>query len=326
MILIIFTICTILFADSAFCDEIAQDTVIAEVEGQIIIYKEIAEDPEKATFVYRLQYGREPSEVELSSIIDRKEIGRLAAKIQDIIKQKKIKEFGIDISDKEMEAWLRSFYTKYNIDPVETTATTNKYFSALAKALREVQKNPAEERKIYEQQLSILMSYEEWTGHRRYYNTPEKISWIEKSLSQEVEDLYKPNPAIEAWMLNQKLKSKITEDVSVTDRELKDYYNKVYSGVKDKPIFIEVREQLREQLIEEKKRQKEEKWWQEQYKKANIKIKVDKFKNVMNILIPSEKEKGIQKIFAILVGVVIFMGVLIFSIVAKRKKRKATSA
>ena len=291
MILIIFTICTILLVDSAFCDKVTPDTVIAKVEGQIVIYKEIAEDPERATFVYQLQYGREPSKIELSNIIDRKEMGRLAVEIQDIIRQKKIKEFGIDVSDKEMEAWLKSYYTKYNIDPVETTATINKRFSALAKALREAQKNPVRERKIYEQQLSMLMSYEEWTGHRRYYNTPEKVSGIEKTLPQKVEDLYKPNPATEAWMLSQKLKNRITEDVSVSNRELKNYYNKAYSGVKTKPTFIGVREKLREQLLLEKKQKKERDWWQEQYKKADIKIKVDKFKNVMDILILTEGEK-----------------------------------
>ena len=279
-----FTVYLILFTNLLFCAEIKQNTVIAEVDGQKILYKQIMKDPKQIIFSYRLEHGRKPSKEEISNIILKKEKEQLAAEIHRIIKEKKIKEFGIEVSNREMQEKMKSFYVEHNINPQEVTDKTNKYFFALAKALRKALENPAEEKKIYEQELSSLMSYEEWTGHRHCYNTIEKIEWIEKSLPQTVKDLYKPNPAIKAWLLNEKLRDKITKDISVTDEEVKDYYNTVYKEVKNKPAFTDIKKQLKKTLLEAKKQQKEKEWWQEQYKKAKIEIK-----DVLEILIPSNK-------------------------------------
>ena len=53
-------VCFILFANLLFCAEIKQDTVIAEVDGQKIIYKQIMQNPEQIIFSYQLEHKREP--------------------------------------------------------------------------------------------------------------------------------------------------------------------------------------------------------------------------------------------------------------------------
>jgi len=284
-------VCFILFANLLFCAEIKQDTVIAEVDGQKIIYKQIMQNPEQIIFSYQLEHKREPSKEEISNIILKKEKEQLAAEIHHIIKQKKIKEFGIKVSNREMQLKMKSFYVEHNLDPKEIADEINRCGFALAKALREALENPAEEKKIYEQELSSLMTYEEWTGHRRCYNTIEKIGWIEKSLPQTAEDLYKPNPAIEAWLLGEKFRDRITKDVSVTAEELRDYYNIVYEGVESKPTFAEVKKQLEKELLKGKKQRREKEWWQEQYKKAKIEIKDERFKDVIDMLLPFEERE-----------------------------------
>jgi hypothetical protein len=284
-------LCAGLFTINSFCIE--PNAVIAVVEGEKVIYRQITQEPKEVLSWYQNTFGKEPTKDEIDKTIIQKERAALANQIHRIIEQKKMKELGIKTSDKEVEIRMKSYYTEHNLNPEEITKDINLRISKIAKALREALKNPSEEKKIYERELSSFMEYEEWTSRRQYCNTVEAIEAFDEPFAR-VEELYKPNPALKAWLLDEKFRDAITKDVSVTDEEVKVYYTELYDGQEDKPLFAEAEKNLKEELLTRKKQQKEKQWWQEQYKNVKIEIKDERFKDVMNMLVSPEDGSDIN--------------------------------
>ena len=161
--------------------------------------------------------------------------------------------------------------------------------------MKEANENPEREREIFESKLKDfkdVIKYEAWQRRLKYYNTPEKLEMLKKMIPESIEDIYKSGElGMKGWVLNKKLEDVITMDVEVTDEEIKEFFESQFAGRKTKPQFEEIKTNLQQELLKIKSRQRVNAWWQEQYKKAKIEIKDERFKDVLKKMIPVRKEK-----------------------------------
>lgn len=158
-------------------------------------------------------------------------------------------------------------------------------------ALEEYQNSPEKEDKIYKEKLAPLgISLEEWKVFKIVYNTSEKIEKARRMIPKNLEHLKKLSfLSYKEELLYKKLESKITAQVYVSDKEIMDYYKQKYGKSVNPPDFLEVKNDLKRELLEKKKNIKIHQWWQEQFKKAKIEIKDNRFKDVINMLIPPKE-------------------------------------
>jgi len=310
---------------SGLSEQVSREHIVAVVNGQNIYYKDIKADPKIIQLGYAHSKKLEPSE--LKKAIRKAEINALVARIQGIIKSEKMVQAGLRVSEKEIDHEIERRFRQAGIDDQKAKQIAETY-GVLANALEEWQHSPEKADSIYEKKLaSNFVTREQWRAFQACYDTPEKLAEMRRLIPSTVADMKENSRAsCKRDLLFEKLRETITPGISVGDQEVITYYEQKYAHLAKKPPLNDIKDELRQQLLLEKRQEKERQWWQEQYKQAKIEIKDKRFRDALYLLIPSEKDKVrlVQKIFAILIGVVIFMGGLIFFIITKGRKRKAT--
>lgn len=315
--------------------EISEDKVIATVNGKKIYYKEIILSQKQRDKFLRLRYGEELEKLtndEINRLILSKEKSRLAGVIKHIIKDEKIQQWYLTVTSQKIDNYLETYLKDTGLSLEKMAEDIRVRSKLLFEALSEYLKNPNKDEEIYAKLEKFGYSKDFWNLMKENYNTPEKLELIKKGMKETPsslkEDLIK---GFKPFLINEKFEDYITKDIAVSEDELMSFYRKEYPLAErypnaSVPKYDEVKGLLTEKLLQKKKEEKLANWWLGEFKQAKIEIKDKRFKDVLYLLIPPEKVKArlVQKIFVILVGIVIFTGVLIFSIVAKRRKRKAT--
>ena len=174
----------------------------------------------------------------------------------------------------------------------EAKLELRKTFKILADALEEWQKDQSLADTIYNEKLSnTSITKAEWQAFRISYDTPKKLarmrSLIPRSLAEEKE---RTRRSLRKEILVAKLRAAIISDVSVSKEEIERYYQQKYSEKSDKPKLNEVKDEIHNVILLKKKQEVEKKWWQNQYKKAKIEIKIERFKDVLKTLNPANNE------------------------------------
>ena len=162
----------------------------------------------------------------------------------------------------------------------------------LADALGEWQKDPSRADIIFNEKLASRdISKEQWKGFQVSYDTLDKLAKLRSLIPNSVADMKKfSEKSTEKDLLFNKLRDIVASNVSVSAEEIKAYYEQKYSDLSEKPSLNKIKDSLRLELLSKKKDEVEFKWWQEQYRKAKIEIKDDRFIDVMNLLIlPAKK-------------------------------------
>ena len=274
----------------------SENNIIAIVDEISITEKDVFANKENVKQIFIKKYGKEPSSEELSIEISKYEKQKLSGKINSIFRENFIQKHGITVSKEEARAEFKNIYPGFKENPKAILEAERSYFQKLYLALKDASKNPENEEKVYETRLKDIMSFETWKGTQKYFNTPEKLEYLKQGIPTTVEDLYRSAEiSFKAQVLEKKFEDVITQNVKVTDEEVKEFSERRYAGRKTKPQFEEVKSKLQQELLEVKKGQRVRDWWQEQYKKAKIEIKDKRFKDVFDRLIPSVKKKKPMK-------------------------------
>ena len=218
-----------LFSSSVVAsDNLNPDTIIAIVNEIPIKYRDIQVHKDIIKFDPVLsQLEREDLQVELLKI----EKQRLLFQIEKIIIDKAMNRFNITVSEEEID---RDFHSKVEMvnlseQDIENIKNAGK---RLVEALELWQKNPTQEKKIYEDKLSDMITYEGWEGYKNLYNTPEKLEEVKKLIPSSLEDIKDiSREGIIKELKLRKLKDRIAEEVKVENKEIKEYYTKKYPEV-----------------------------------------------------------------------------------------------
>lgn len=295
-----------LFGLSVFSSkDISPNTPIAVVNGDTIIYKHIRWREDDALFGFKMRKGREPSEKELSEFIMEEEIGALKRQIQKLIYAQEIKKLNILVTEEEIKHRIDSLFSNAHIDSLEITLA-NRRISSIIKALKEFVRNPKRKKEIYDENLSEYMQYSEWNYmlEKHKDSLESLIKTLEEGMPQTIEDLKKSfYRTAKSDIIYEKFKKLITKDISITEKEIKEYYDKYKKAmlVKEEPkeksvaSYEEVRGKLREELLKRKREEKIKKWWDERYKKGNIKILFDKYKGVLTEITQPDTAASVEE-------------------------------
>lgn len=267
----------------------ASDLAVAEVAGQEILYQQIKVNPLNVVGFFEQKNNRKPTEQELSQLIKEKEKRKLIAEIQKIIREKAVNELGITISDSELDKEYELSIGRYQNQ--SAINSENKMMSKLVSALKERLEHPEREKEIYDKELSSLMRYEVWDSYKNRFKTKNDIEKLAESIPIVANDLKKSEKyskeMLRELIVDRKIEEIVTKDVSASEGEAKQYYISHGGNGKD---FLEEKDEVVKELLNNKKQIKLSEWWQEQYKKAKIEIRDDRFKDVMNFLVlPAKK-------------------------------------
>lgn len=262
-------------------NRLANDDVIALVDGTKILYKDVKVEPE---FV-KLGLTGIPlsSKINLSEQSLLYETKRLADTITKYVIEKNIKDLGISVSQNEINSRVDELFKKSGMNDNEARIISRDT-NALFNALKECQKEPQKSDYIYKERLSgTSISKEQWKLFQINYNTPEKLKNLK--IPHSIEDM-KANSrnSAENDLLFQKLYDKITNNISLNENEIADFYKQKYSLIKEKPPYEEVKEELGKQLLNAKKEEAFRQWLLSQYRKIKIEIKFKQFHEAYKLL------------------------------------------
>ena len=268
----------------------AQDNIVAIVNGKQIPYSRIKIDRKFYSSHIELleqEQGRKIKPEEVEQVLLEKEKEILLQVIKQIIWEEQIKRFGLDVSDEELkQAFNKSFQ---NFDFSKETEKGRQYLLKIIETLEEIDKHPEASEEIYKRNLASDIDRMSWEIIREQYRTPEKRDILKRAAYRSVEEIKQRSlETMRPLILRNKLWDIVTKNVFVTEEEIQTEYRRRY-GEKSKTDYKDVRASLKKKLLAQKKEQKILTWWQEQYKKAKIEIKDERFKDVLEILIPSNK-------------------------------------
>ncbi len=256
-----------------------QREVVAVVNGKSISFTSRLDSRTIAKAVL----GPEANETRLQDEIYRIESRHIAGRIHGMIFDEKIIEYGISVTEEEMDQKIKSLIERGLLTD-EMTKQVQESIKRLRDALQAWHSNPEQTKAIYDEKLApFSVTIEQWQMHQALYDKPEKLSKlvIPKNLEEIVNDTRRSS---RKDVLHEKLENIITKNVSVSTEEVQALYKDRYSRLPDKPTFDELKEQLHSELITDKKNKTIIRWWKEQYNKSDIEIKDPRFQNVLNIL------------------------------------------
>ncbi|MBN1974440.1 MAG: SurA N-terminal domain-containing protein [Sedimentisphaerales bacterium] len=254
----------------------ANDKVIALVNGEKIL----SSDRVKITKIIEVMNLYQLKGEALNKAVRQYEVNALIANIRQTITRQKIAELGLSVSDKEVQSKVEEiFKTIDNNSANEIIRTSN----ATYEALQAWQKDPSMSDNIYKELLAPLNTREEdWELLKLVYDTPEELTKMQ--VPKTIEDMKKFSfESARNDLLYQKLIDNVTK-VTVTEDEIKEAYNLKYGDWNHESAFDEVKDKIREQLIKEEQSAAFTEWLNEQYNKAKIEIKDQRYKEVLNIL------------------------------------------
>jgi len=265
--------------------EFDDNTVIVIINKKEIFYNEIKPDMAEIQYYFDI-YGKE---ISMQNLIHQAELKNLTIKLRNIIMDNAFSGLGIKVDNKEVISELDKQFKTRTIDKIKIKKVYELHV-ILVDALEQLQKNPKNSDYIYRTKLASKgISLKQWKLWKTIYNTPEKIKALQLLLPKmkTVEGMKKISYAsTKKDIMYRKFRNIIGKNVDVDKEELLAYYEKKYPSLKN-PEFSEIKDELREELLERKKYKKEEEWLKEQYKKAKIEIKNERFKDVLQMLIQS---------------------------------------
>ncbi len=252
-------------------------SVIAIVNGREIFYQDIKINSK----IIQENSSDVLDPLQLKAAIYEAEKDILSSKIWKIIKTKKIIELGLTVSEGEIDTEVERKFKIGGIDEKKCAEMSKKY-QVLADALESWQKEPLKSDEIYKVKLVTYMNKAQWNAFQVSYDTAEKLDKMRYLIPSSLEDMKKMSrDSSKKDVLSQKMQDIITSKVSVNNNEIEKYYQQKYKYLDKKPNLVEMKDALRQELLLKKKRDVENIWWEEQYNKAKIEIKDEKFKSVL---------------------------------------------
>ncbi|MBW7864579.1 MAG: hypothetical protein H3C30_09230 [Candidatus Hydrogenedentes bacterium] len=145
------------------------DTVVAEVDGQPIYYREIVQSG--GTQNEPANLSRE--ELRLRKV--HREANTLRMRIEGLLREHEWERLGATLSDEDIEKQQKVMYSAANV-PDEMFGQIAVDLKAVAQALHEALDKKADPGELYEKHLkNTSIDRERWEMLRLYYDTPEKI-------------------------------------------------------------------------------------------------------------------------------------------------------
>ena len=263
-------------------EELNGKKIVAVVEGIEIEYQKVAED--QIIFLFKLANGYEPGtkaermEIENERMNREKEI--IASRIRGVIFDKQKERFAIKITEKELAARWKELSIESDFD--KAAKETRNSIRVLLPALKSVYEDGEDKDAVYNKLLVDKMTKLDWEIQHNYYRTPEMRKALEDGLKISGDDLRKPNIASRAMVEREEINKYIDLEISNKDSEFAEYKNILEKDPKNKKL-----QKFDPNYIEAQRHR----WWQEQYKKSKIEIKDDRFKDVIQMLMPNAKEE-----------------------------------
>jgi hypothetical protein len=291
IVLLMMVITGVIASEVTVCNS-AESRTIVQINGNFITEDDLVINENQAYEEFKQKNKKAPSakELEIAILGAKKRI--VISKINSIIKNKYIKDQGIIATPEEAKASFEAIYPKLKEDSASVLAAEQTYFNKLYKAIRYANRHPEKVKEVYESELKGIMGYETWLSLVKYYDTPEKIEIIKKGTPTTVEDIYKSSAlTMQSWLLNKKFEDSITKDVSVSDMEIKRYYETQMVSGKDKVDYSIIKPRLQKQLLANKRAIVIYEWWQKQYRELTIKIIDDRFADIPDMLLSSTTER-----------------------------------
>jgi len=268
---------------------IAPDAVVLTVDGQPIEYQEIRADPMMVRRVFAMQYGHEPDPQELQSAVLKLEMSRLVQRAKRIVFNMAIEDRGIEANADEIKNEIESMRPALREEPERVLEEDRDLGLGVVKALEAVIEDPDGQREAYEEFLRDLMPYETWRATLELYDTAESrqqyLETVRSAIPQNVSDLYKALSRVaEDSVLAQKLRMSVVGAVEVSDEELARYYKRWSLIVTAPPPLEQVKEELRQEAIEEKRRELFQQWFAGEVADADIRVGQERFNSLVREL------------------------------------------
>jgi len=286
---------------SIHAQEVSEDEIIAKINGKSIFYREIMLSQDLQNRYLRSKYREKLKELtddEINKLILLEEKKRLLERMKHIIKEEKIKKWQISVTSEEINNRIESSLKDNNLSIEGLSKKMKEGDRALLKALSTYLKDPQREDEIYTE-LRQKYGYSKlaWNNMKEKYNTPEKLERLKEKMQITISSFKEEiSGNFRSMILNEKFENYITKDILVSESELKEFYRQQYPLAEDYPEadiprYNEVKDILAKKLLERKKEEKIANWWLAEFKKANIKILDERYKDFMDLLeTPQEME------------------------------------
>lgn len=254
------------------------NNLVAIVNGKKIFYHSIKSDPK----TLRAIYAQELSTKQLAKEKQQNEMRRLVGRVQGIILEQKIADFGLTATEEEVRSKVEETFEKAGLSDEKAKALCEN-INTVYEALLEWHENPSTEDAIYNKNLAGRISKQRWKLFQSCYNTTEKLKHFK--VPKNIDDMKKNSfESSKRDVLYEKLNSIITKDVVVTNQEIIEAYDKKYSHISEKPSFLKVKDELHKESLTQKKKAAIILWRQKQFRQAKIEVKNPQFTEVLNIL------------------------------------------
>jgi len=263
---IYFSFCTMLFSQTiTYADK--SSNIVAKVGDVSIYYDEIKAKPQLAEVL-----GVDKLQLEKSG---------LTGLIKKIIFKQTIKESGITVSEKEIDERLDQTIQKAGINN-EYVKKVHDQCQAICDALAQWQKDHSRSNAIYTELLSGKgLTQQMWKTYQINYDTPEKLAKLKSLIPNSIEDMKKNSrESTKRDLLAEKLNEVITKDVSVTDQEVREAFDKQYKHNPQKPDYEKTKNIFRESVLNRKKQKVISDWWKNKYRQSRIVITNNTFEAV----------------------------------------------
>lgn len=248
---------------------------VASVDGVNIYYEEIEITPEA-----------------VQSFVQEQEAQRLAGRIKELIATKAAERMGILVTDQEVAREVDREFAKAGIGERQAKQVAEVY-RALADALEAWYKDKSKGDAIYDRMLAGVMTKAQWHAWQKCYPDAGKLSALRRLMPKGLGDMKENSRrSTRQDLLHKSLVERITGGVAVTDAEVGALYEDTYADKQDKPPLDKVAGQLRRRLLERKKRGRLQTWWRQEYRRARIEVKDDRFAKAISIL---EAQLGVER-------------------------------
>ncbi len=264
-------------------EKLDPETVVAIVYGQNIKYSSIQVTVDHPAIQYKIQEGM-LTEEQLPDYILKKEKENLIAQINDIILWKAIEESDLIVTQDEINNHIDKILASMTASELNEAYEKTKL---LVKAVREALDFSERADEIYKSLLEPHgIPYDGWRQTLEQFTAIEELNKFEANLEQvftreHIRKQYEEyTEGFRKTILRRKFFEYLVNDISVSDSEVIQLYNKRCPG--GRIAFDDVKENLYNEIYRGKKLKRLKKWQQEGIENANISIKVNKFRSIVN--------------------------------------------
>ena len=228
-------------------------------------------------------HQREPSVAadtkELEIIGERLSAQRLVQKTRRIIIEKTTKDFGIQVTDAEINLKWKQLTNGVNIKQVSNTQQN--IVIPRINAIKAVYEDGEDQNVVYDKMLKGVLTKKEWEIDLYYYSKPERRKLLVQLTNQTPEEMLKPQPGILALVENDKLNAVIDSTIARTNTQFAEYLklaavtNQVEIDQKYPPRFLSI---------------KRNEWWIQQFNKTPVVFYADRYKKIWHDWLDKERK------------------------------------